>query len=365
MLSRIEEEPKESRFIFPLDAFGSRHSPMYDASRLQMIVTLARQRLSDGYLDVHPNASEESALEALCSYSPGIAGMRLSEGVRIGEALLDRYDALKPAAEKMANTDSERYDKVISGRTIDLMCVSGSKVQYLKPLFASKSVIKEPESMRRAMKKLVRVINKESHEKVPDSLISSLGLFSTELMQNTQEHAVFDHTGRPLPTHVEGMILGWKRLTEKMYLADFSGHAGLRRYWQNESEKTDSGSTSMRMFEVSYFDSGPGLVGRYTGTAVGDMSIEEEQAALIGSLRHKATSKPESAAGEGFSLVLNELRRIGGLIRIRSGRLSMFNSFDRNDKKKDIFDFNEWVESGLSPVQGAVISILVPLRGKV
>lgn len=363
-LSLIQSEPDEVKFVFPLDSFKARHSPMHDASRLQMVVTLARQRLHSDYLDIHPNAPEQAAIDEVCSYSPGIAGVRLARGIRLGKREIDRREVLKSAAEKMQATDAENFDQIVHGRSLDLICVAASKVQYLRPLFASRGIVKEPAEMRKTMEALVNFVNKQSKDKVPDSLVDSLGLFSSELMQNTQEHAVKNHAGKPYLAHVEGMMLGWTRFSEELFSEDFSGNDNLRAYWNKESGKTGSGATSLRAFEVSYFDSGPGLVSRFTGRPVTDMSIQDERGFLLSCLQHKATSKSENAAGEGLPSVLSELRKVGGLMRIRSGRLSVFNVFSPGDTQRDIFDFEDWTKDPLSSVQGAVVSILVPLRAE-
>ncbi|MNE94530.1 hypothetical protein D3C80_1925090 [compost metagenome] len=94
------------------------------------------------------------------------------------------------------------------------------------------------------------------------------------------------------------------------------------------------------------------------------MTIEDEKSALLQCLQHNVSSKPEDAAGEGLPLVLSELSKIGGLIRIRSGRLSVFNVFTQGDTQSDHFNFEDWTPSPLAPVQGAVVSILVPLRAE-
>lgn len=362
MLSLIENAPDGDRFVFSRDSLKARHSPMHDASRLQMIVTLARQRLHADYLDIHPNAAEQVAIDDVCSYSPGIAGIRLTRGIRLGEHEIDRREVLKSAVKKMQATDAEKFDQVVHGRSLDLICVAASKVQYLRPLFASHGVVKEPAEMSKTMATLVNFVNKQSKEKVPDSLVNSLGLFSSELMKNTQEHAVKNHAGKPYLAHVEGMMLGWTRFSEELFSEDFSGNDKLRAYWDKESGKTDAGVNSLRVFEVSYFDSGPGFVSRFTGRPVTEMSIQDERQFLLSCLRHKATSKSEDAAGEGLPSVLSELRKIGGLMRIRSGRLSVFNSFEQGDTQRDIFDFEDWTEAPLSQAQGAAISLLVPLR---
>lgn len=329
-----------------------------------MFVTLARQLLEPSLLEIHPNASEEAAIESVCSYSPGIAATRIARGIKVGKTIIDRRDVFREATEKMQATDAEMFDKVIHGRTLDLICVSGSKVQYLRPLFSARGIVKEPTEMCQTMHTLARFINQQSQEKVPESLLSSLSLFSTELIKNTQEHAVTDHTGKPYLAHIEGMIFGWSRLSEKLFSEDFSGNTQLKNYWDKESGTTESGIASLRMFEVSYFDSGPGLVSRFTGSTVNEMTLEEERAHLLKCLKHKATSKPQNAAGEGLPSVLNELKKVGGLMRIRSGRLSIFNAFSKEDTQRDLFDFEDWSNSPLAPVEGAVVSILVPLRSE-
>lgn len=358
-LSKIEISAEGARFIFPLNSLKARHGPMHDASRLQMVVTLARQRLHSDYIDIHPNASEEAAIDEVCSYSPGIAGVRLARGIRLGQLEIDRRDVLLSAVNKMQDTDAEKFDRIIRGRSLDLMCVAGSRVQYLRPLFTASGVVKEHTEMRKTMQTLIDFINKASKGKIPKSLVDSLGLFSSELIQNTQEHAIKNHSGKPYLAHVEGMMLGWTQYREKLFSEDFSGSATLQKFWSRESALS-----SLRAFEVSYFDSGPGLVSRLKGVAVKDITLEDERRFLLECLKHKSTSKSESAAGEGLPSVLEELKKIGGLIRIRSGRMAIFNAFSRNDTQREISDFEDWSSMQLAPVEGAVISILVPLRSE-
>ena len=361
IISQIESSDSETIFRFPIDTLGARHSPMHDASRLQMVVTLARQQLENGYLDFHPNAQEIDAQQAVCDYSPGIAGVRLSRGIRIGSREIDRRDVLTFATKRMQAMDAQNLDELVKGRCVDLMCVGGSKIQYLKPLFSSRGKAKEKDDMAPVMRKLVDRTMQQSRYALSEPLIDALALFSAELIQNTQDHAVKDHTGKPYLSHVEGLMMGWTRFYDSLHSEDFSGHPMLESYWSGEAGRTDTGMKSLRAFEVSFFDSGPGLVSRYTGQLVQDMSLEEERLALIKCLRHKSTSKSQSASGEGLPSVLRQLRQIGGLMRIRTGRLSMFNAFEPCENR-DLFDFQHWTKNSLSPVQGAVISILVPLR---
>ncbi|MGV2464194.1 UNVERIFIED_CONTAM: hypothetical protein QO022_37480, partial [Pseudomonas aeruginosa] len=71
IISQIESSDSDTIFRFSIESLEARHSPMHDASRLQMVATLARQRLENGYLDIHPNTPELNAQQAVCNYSPG------------------------------------------------------------------------------------------------------------------------------------------------------------------------------------------------------------------------------------------------------------------------------------------------------
>ena len=162
IISEIESSDSDTIFRFPVDSLKAHHSPMHDASRLQMVVTLARQRLEDDYLDIHPNTPELKAQQAVCDYSPGIASVRLSRGIRLGSKEIDRRDVLAFAAERMKAMDTQDFDQVVKGRCIDLLCVAGSKIQYLKPLFASRGRAKEKDEMAPVMRKLVDRATKQS-----------------------------------------------------------------------------------------------------------------------------------------------------------------------------------------------------------
>ena len=91
------------------------------------------------------------------------------------------------------------------------------------------------------------------------------------------------------------------------------------------------------------------------------LGLQEERDALIRCLQKSVTTKSGSGVGHGLPGVLEELRKVGGLMRIRSGRHCIFNCFEPNDGA-DLFDFHDWTAEPLGAAVGAVISILVPIR---
>lgn len=361
-IRKICENPGR-RFLIQADMLSARRGAMHDAARLQLSVTLARQQQS-GYLDFNAQADVQTLLRNLGNCSPGIAAVRLSKGIRLGEQTFNRREVFQESVERMQAMDAGKYEDVVNGRVVDLICVAGSKVQHLRPLFRASGQVKPPSEMAAEMRRLIDFVNKQSgRTSVPESLIEILGLFCTELVSNTQEHATSDHLGLPYLAHVEGVMVGWRRLEDEIFAEDFDGSEDLRRYWQRESSTTDNNKTSLRALHISFFDSGPGFASRMSGKAVQDMSLQEEREYLLKCLQPRQSSKTLDAAGIGLPAILNELRRVGGLIRIRSGRLCIYNQFEENDVQRDLGDFRDWDNADLAPVAGAVVTIMIPLRG--
>ena len=119
--------------------------------------------------------------------------------------------------------------------------------------------------------------------------------------------------------------------------------------------------SSMRCLQLSFFDSGPGFASRATGKRTRELARGEERNVLIQCLQKNFTTKQQTGAGQGIPAVLNALRDIGGLIRIRSGRHAIFNCFGI-DESNQLFEFDDWSPEELAEVAGSVITIIIPLR---
>jgi hypothetical protein len=345
------------------DFVGRRKGAMHDAARLQLLATwarLARERR----LHYHSANLVPSVLDELCGYAPGIAALRLSEGVAVGDEFISRREALKPAAEKMVSSDLLEWNRIIKGRTIDFTCVSGSRVQYLRSLFAARSAqaVRRKEGMFLVLSALSDYVAKSDAEHIPRSFIKACAVFASELVKNTQEHATSDHLNRPYLEHAEGLIVSWQEMAEESYRQDFEGHPRLLEFWNRERVPIrDGAGMALRCLQLSFFDTGPGFASRATGQLVDDLSEPDERAALSGCLQKNASTKRESGSGNGLPDVLEELRNMGGLMTIRSGRLNVFNTFTPGEAR-DLFDFSDWSPRALAPVAGAVVSILIPIR---
>lgn len=345
------------------DWVARRKGAMHDAARLQLLATWARNANDKSSLRFHEANSLNAVLKELCDYAPGIAALRLSSGVSVGLQTIPRREALKPASSKMISTDNMEWANIVKGRTIDFTCVSGSKVQYLRPLFSSRSklAVKRKEAMYQMLRTLSSYVAKSDSERIPEAFLQSCAVFASELMKNTQEHATRDCFGNPYVEHTEGLIVSWIDM-DQQFAADFQGHPLLTNLWEREAKADKSGKGgSLRCLQLSFFDTGPGFAARATGVPISELSIEQEREVLLECLQKNNSTKSQIGAGNGIPDVIEVLREIGGMISIRSGRLFIFNSFQPNDTR-ELFDFADWCRNDLADVVGAVVTLLVPIR---
>ncbi|MQA21651.1 hypothetical protein [Rugamonas rivuli] len=349
------------------DAVNKRNGALYDAARLQLFVTWARAA-KDKTIHFHASNNIDTVVEKLCDYAPGIAALRMAAGVQVGDQFIDRRDALRQAREKMQSTDDEDFGSIIKGRCIDMTCVSGMRLQYLAPLFTARSpeASKDAGAMLALFKKLFFRVNQQDQELVPESFLKAVGIFTSELFSNTQEHATSDYRHIDYIAHVEGFIASWVVMEERLFKSDFDGHHKLRNFWSRESlvsreAFSEPGMSSMRCLQLSFFDSGPGFASRATGKRTRELSRDEERNVLIRCLQKNFTTKQQTGAGQGIPGVLAALKEIGGLIRIRSGRQAIFNCFGMGESNH-LFEFDDWNSDELVEVAGAVITIIIPLR---
>src|SRR6185369_9936312 len=81
-------------------------------------------------------------------------------------------------------------------------------------------------------------------------------------------------------------------------------------------------------FELSIFDSGPGLALRWLGRPLGpDERIEDEYTAVMACLHKHGTSSAHTHRGIGLHSVMRTLSERKGFLKIRTGRLSVYRDF--------------------------------------
>jgi len=360
---RAVRQSRGAALQVPREAVNRRSGALYDTARLQLFVTWARSA-KEKSIHFHASNNMESLIQKLCDYAPGIAALRMADGVKIDDHFVGRREALRQAREKMQATDDEDFAGIIKGRCIDMTCVSGMNLQYLAPLFdfRSPNASKDAAGMLTLFRKIFTRVGQHDKELVSDELVRAVGIFASELFRNTQEHATSNYRYDEYIAHVEGFIASWVVMEERLFKSDFEGHQKLKNFWARESLMShEPGMTSMRCLQVSFFDTGPGFASRATGIRTRDLARAKEREVLIQCLQKNFTTKQQTGAGQGIPGVLTALRDVGGLIRIRSGRHAIFNCFGVGESN-NLFEFDDWNSEELAEVVGAAITIIIPLR---
>ncbi len=355
-----------------IEEINKRHGAIRDASRLQALVTIARNS-QDKTLHLYGGSNLDNSLESLCSYAPALTAIRLNTSIKLGGVSVSRRRALQYAVDKMVSTDNQNYPNVVKGRIIDLCCISGADIQYLSQLFSTRdsSAVKNSSAMSKSLTDILKFIAVDDFHKLDAELLRGFGVFTCELFKNTQEHARVDTNGMRLSSHVEGMIASYINLQSFVLENDYDSNERLTEYFNSITE-AKSGIEKVKCIQLSFFDTGPGITGRAFGKKFYEGNRSDEKEALLTCLKKNFTSKNQSGAGNGYPTVLSQLQRIGGLIRIRTGRHCIFNCFKGNrfDNQSKLFNDNElmnfdcWSQDNLELAVGTVVSILVPLRNE-
>lgn len=346
-------------------SLDKRRGALRDAAYLQMLLTWARLS-PEAELHLLSNASTEivPVLAEACGYSVGLAAIAVAGGVKVSNTQVPRPIALALGIPRIDSAFHGKYDELVKGRTIDLLCVSGADRQFLKPLFDRPlpNGVKDKFGLKITVRALAAKAALASAADLDDSTISALALLTHELFENTQDHAITQLDGTAYRRHVELLLVGWLKLSEEASKDDLMANASLRNYWEALAAKRPEARPAGVCF--SFLDSGPGMAARLAGKEYFEMTLEEERITLRDCLRMHMTSKTEHGTGGGLRAVLDEVAQASGFVRVRSGRQAIFRSFSPDVEPGNVYDnFEDWFEDGreLQRVAGTLISVFIPL----
>ena len=89
------------------------------------------------------------------------------------------------------------------------------------------------------------------------------------------------------------------------------------------------------------------------------LSVEDERRITVECFRDGVSSKGSQSRGEGLDEVWQALCNLDGFIRVRTGRLCLFQTF--HDKKiSDARAFSNWSQKQLEHAEGTAVTIIIP-----
>ncbi|MGJ8650767.1 MAG: hypothetical protein ACSHX4_10445 [Opitutaceae bacterium] len=265
-------------------------------------------------------------------------------------SLMDTCDIYEP--KSVNATSPKSRDKLAT----QFLCLHGSHYEFLKSLYDSPSRdgIISREKFRslciaafRNSKAFGRYIAKKQ------SLILPLTSMLYELFHNTNDHAYCDLENKAYPKNIRGFIIKSHTNTGNLHLKKSSNDHF------NEFLCSFDKQDTPHFIEISIVDGGPGLAQSLSGNSLSNLSLSDEKKITESCFNNQVSSKRLRSRGDGLDVVWRALCRTNGLIRIRTGRLCLFQTF-KNRGEDSPRALRHWDTHGNAEVSGTAITIIIP-----
>lgn len=339
-----------------------------EAALVQLILSWARAHPEGALRTYVDPALLEETLGNVCAEAHGLVGLSMAAQIhdKHGTAI-SRQVALVAAIPFIEAMDAggDRLRDSAKGRSISLICVKAAKREYLFPLYSNRTAasIRSRSEFSSLLRLIFQtVVPTADRDCFGPNDPAVMGELCYELMKNTDAHATTDAKKNQYKRNVRGMLARYSDVDFDFISHFTAGRSSLTQYFQERVRMTDT-RKSLRAFELSIFDAGPGLARRQLGREFSEMTPEEELAATTQCFRFGITTKDSRSSGAGLTFTWRMLRALRGMIRIRTGRYCLYRHFSGNEPDSD-FDLWHWDEQHpvLAPVEGLLISIIIPIR---
>jgi hypothetical protein len=274
-----------------------------------------------------------------------------------------RDAALTHLAELQGSAPAEHS----RGQAVDIVCADHLARGAPATLYATGedgvADIRSRIEYRVLAEKLLGATVRGSYQKHLDrEMAEAIGSLLYEIFRNTEDHALTDISGNVLERSIRAVRINHLSPLEATLSVMAQEFPALAAFC--ERQRPAPGAKQIHLLELSVLDSGPGYAPRLTKHPLTAMSLAEESEAV-----HRcfsaATSKARSGFGQGLPHVIRVLRRKGGFLRLRTGRLSLFADLGSAESAmREELRLDQWQlpnEKELAAVSGALLTIFIPL----
>lgn len=210
-----------------------------------------------------------------------------------------------------------------------------------------------------------------------------------ETFKNTHDHARRDVDQSNVRDSVRGLYARYYDMDEVVELAkigDPDQHSPALRYARNfiarelpPGVRAASTPTVGGLLELSVLDSGPGMAAKFLGKDVVDVPVRDQLNAVMACFEKGRTTTGTKGRGFGLAKVLLSLKILHGFMSVRTNSVHVFRQFA---SLRDVASVEDWdgaqmpdavmfdwrraasrLPSARSPVNGTVVSFLVPMEG--
>lgn len=226
-------------------------------------------------------------------------------------------------------------------------------------------------SLYPAFHKLSTYLNRKLFQEAIKNELSSIYGIVHELFSNTHDHARTNEKGFTLYPNLRSMYLKFHRAPLSTYLTTYSDFGGLTKFFSSDFKVNSR--QEQYLVELTFLDSGPGLVKRFTGKSTIDIGVSAEVEIIKECLYiHKTSSTSIGKSNKGYGLDrMLQLLDGKGFVRIKSGHADVFRDmrnirYKKHESPSEITLY-DWKQNSMSDfaindwAEGTLISIFYPI----
>jgi hypothetical protein len=337
-----------------------------DASLLQFLMTWSQKQNTPRlrtYVDTRRDPT--AMLETLCERVVGISAVTLSRSITSVDKQDIRASAWKAAGNQVQQMirDEAHFQR---GTSYAVLCFDGTTMAWPSNLYHPTREVRslgEFEAifglvLERSETRRVR------RERIQD-VVMRLGSILFETFRNTDQWARTGVDGVPISRGVRGLLVRRYREPSSDMARRHAEDAPISEFLAHHVNSEDE--RRVGVLELSVFDGGPGLVRRYRDTnALSGLSLAEERSVCLECFDKHKTSSKLPHRGVGLHAAMRDLSSLGGLLRLRTGRLSLYRNFAKDPFEDGLSArFSDWPTpghaSGVAEVAGAVLTFVLPI----
>ncbi|MBK7838898.1 MAG: hypothetical protein IPJ49_14710 [Candidatus Obscuribacter sp.] len=341
-----------------------------EASFAQAFCTLARKQAVTTVKTFADNA-DDAQITKLCSQLFGVCAAINADLVFDKNGVNITKEVKECAVGRVRQLQSHNPYKQNRGTEVQVLCVDHLGIGYPE-VFYSPRASESPKLRDRAEFQYVarQIINRLVSDRLAGDLspeiIAAFGGMLFEIFVNTDEHGRRDLDRQRLMHSIRGVHAKFHSVNTEDLIKIADGYAPLSGFFKSLSP--DPLFKKVNFLELSIFDSGIGFASSRTRVPTEDLGLSKELEAISDCFYKGSTSKKNAGYGLGLPRVLKFLRSVGGFLRLRTGRFSLYGDYsDSTLQMVERPDLQVWLPDGqlaLPQVEGTLVTLIVPLKRK-
>lgn len=346
-----------------------------DAALAQLVISWAR---SHEQSTLHLYADAQSApdqISQLGRTAAGLAALVMTSRIETeAHEPIDKRTALtiiRPFIEAMyegdlRNTANERGARP---KAINLFSINFAKMEFIKPFYHGERIpqIHSHTSFAGLLEMSSALMHTKRDKKaLYRGGLLALGSVLAELIANADQHSVTDVNGVKYKRGLRGTSVKASRIKKE----DIHSHSNKEPQFALFVMKNMlKGEDYLDFLEISVIDSGPGLARRWLSTKRGfpvqdlrDLPLADELVATLECFKKHVTTKDSVSSGMGLHNAVQALNKLRAYVRLRTGRLCLYQAFQGQDKVVE-YDPKNWSgDRELAAAEGTVFTICIPVN---